>query len=130
MAETMNSAKTPKAPKVSDKKALLSKIKGIRSHQEALIQKKLRIDLEIKRTQARYRKLKNLLQNMNESSELPENLQLLLENSDPLTTLRFFQEASTDDRISLEFEIEIHAAEANEKLYGEIEKHLFAPDIG
>lgn len=72
-------------------KALKLKIKGVESHLESIIQKKLRLDLEIRSTAKRLTNLRN------KSKELTKNIKPKLESAGSIARLRLLSEASTED---------------------------------
>ena len=107
------------------RKILFSKIKGLNDQLSALLQKKIRIDLEIKRTRKKLSKLKS------QSSTFVKT-RIQLENFDPLSftseDLQLFQEAVGEDAFQsyLKLDQEIDRAELllqdseNLPLYDEI----------
>lgn len=112
--------------KVQELKALRSKIKGLVSHQEALIQKKLRIDLEIKKTQAKLRKIQKKSRTLSETHlSLNESTDL----HDPKTLLRFLQEATPVEAEAVELISDVQASQAQERMYHEIESYLYVPSL-
>lgn len=126
MKETLKSTNPERTDvQLSDKKILASKLRGLTSHQQALIQKKLRIDLEIKKTQRKIRKLTRKTRQIVETFQSPYTEMAL----DPRKRLRFLQEATFEDRLILELLDEVRIADRMESDYLEIENQLYVPDL-
>lgn len=102
--ELLQEATQQNSEKILETKALTAKIKGLNGYLTSLLQKKIRIDLEIRRTKKQLTKLKKnsslqikssiKLENALASDETPSysELRLLAEGALPATVLQDFTE--------------------------------------
>lgn len=120
MKESLNS--TSENPTAVDKKKLASKIKGVNAHLEALVQKKLRIDLEIKQTKARLIRYKKKGQSFR-TTPLTESF--FAERSGSLRQLRFLTEATTEDLETIDLMKSIASADQLLEVVTELEDKLY-----
>lgn len=114
---------SPKRNRAQEMKLRASKLRSIQAHQQALIQKKLRIDHEIKETQKRISKYRKQARELPESQailpSLPENI------LNPEIQLQILQEANPVSYETLGLLSEVATSEQQDPLFERIEPYLF-----
>lgn len=115
---------TTQDPEKYQRKAILSKLKGLNDHLAALIQKKVRIDLEIKKT-------RNVITRIRQRSSFQMKLSTSLESDltgDPFQDFPALLRIQANQEIEDQLALEADRAEELLREVTEIEDYLYDPN--